>query len=171
MSILTNRPQIVLLNRDPAVHPDRVAHIAKLRSRFSCLWMDEAEVNRFDPHLQIEGVDPKKQPLRIIWIRLDAIDFSKKVFSDEYRRNTIVITTDQDIAENAEIAFKLEQTGIGLMTQGQSRTELKSVLKTLTSLKLKSLLIEGTSDSEKLFADCGVIDFILADAKDFVTDL
>lgn len=162
MSTLTSGLRITLLDRDLQLSPDEVPHVDQLRSQFSCVWTDAEAIEKFNPVLQIKGIESKHQPLRLVWTDLMRIDFKKNVYSDEFIRNTIVITTDQDIASHGEIAFKLEQKGIGILTQGQNKTELQSVLKTLVSLKLNSLLIEGSQDSKKIFESLGLIDVILS---------
>ncbi len=113
-----------------------------LRSESEALWIDEACLLKYNPVLQIPNIDPRKQPLRLVWMELQSINFALNFFSDEFKRNTVVLSGDQDIRENGDIAYELEKRGIALLMRGN----LESALKSLHSLKIKSILVESGSD-------------------------
>jgi len=70
----------------------------------------------------------------------EKLDFSWKVLSDEVRRNTMVITTHDDVKKNPEIAKRLEQQGIAQLSL--SRVEEQEILKTLARYKFISVLLK-----------------------------
>ena len=137
-----NRPQIKFVPRELSGHPDLFPGIDLLRSESEALWIDEACLLKYNPVLQIPNIDPRKQPLRLVWMELKSINFALNFFSDEFKRNTVVLSGDQDIRENGDIAYELEKRGIALLMRGN----LESALKSLHSLKIKSILVESGSD-------------------------
>lgn len=155
MSTLTNQLTIHFVANDFSVHPDEVVGIADLRRNHDCVWMDKAGIEKFNPHLQVSTAPnhSQVQPLRLIWIDLKSINFDHHVFSDEKKRNTMVLASDCDVRENEDIAYELEKRGIALLMSGlDENNPLPSVLKSLASLKFKSILVEGTESSFKLFS-------------------
>lgn len=142
MSTSTNRPQINFVNKEQSGHPDLFPGIDLLRSKSEALWIDEACLLKYNPVLQIPNIDPRKQPLRLVWMQLKNINFALNFFSDEFKRNTVVLAGDQDIRENEDIDYELEKRGIALLMRG----DLESALKSLNSLKIKSILVESGSD-------------------------
>ena len=139
MSTSTNRPDIKIVAREHSGHPDKFPGIDSLRKKAEALWIDEACLLTYNPVLQIPDLDPRKQPLRLFWMELQKIDFSLHFFSDDFKRNTVVLASDEDIRQNDSIAYELEKRGIALLMRG----DLESVLKSLHSLKIKSILVES----------------------------
>ncbi len=140
-------------NNPGNLHPDEVSGIQGLRAGYDCLWIDGEGIKRFNPHLCLDETAEnfKRHPLRLIWIPLLEIDFSSTVFSDQWRRNTMVLATDVDVRSNEVITRELECRGIALLMAGNEANSVASVVQSLTSLKLKSVLVEGTDLSNKLF--------------------
>lgn len=155
MSTLTKQLTIHFVANDFSVHPDEVAGINDLRRIHDCVWMDKAGIEKFNPILQVLNSpnEAKLQPLRLIWIDLKSINFNWHVFSDQWKRNTMVLASDRDVRENEDIAYELEKRGIALLMSGlDEKNPLPSVLKSLASLKFKSILVEGTESSFNLFS-------------------
>jgi riboflavin biosynthesis pyrimidine reductase len=154
MSTSTNQLTINFVPNDFSVHPDEVVGIYDLRRTHDCVWMDRAGIEKFNPVLQVldSPNDHKVQPLRLVWIDLKSINFDHAVFCDQWKRNTMVLASDSDVRENQDIAFELDKRGIALLMSGpDEKNPLPSVLKSLASLKFKSILVEGTAKSIFLF--------------------
>lgn len=151
MSTSTNQLTINFVPTDFSVHPDEVVGINDLRKTHDCVWMDKAGIEKFNPVLQVPN-EAKLQPLRLIWIDLKSINFDWLVFSDQFKRNTMVLASDRDVRENQDIVYELDKRGVALLMSGlDEKNPLPSVLKSLASLKFKSILVEGTQKSVMLF--------------------
>lgn len=146
---------IHIANNPGNLPPDEVSGITELRSRYDCIWSDSEAINVFNPRLLLADTADnfKLHPLRLIWTSLSQIDFNKNVYCDSFRRNTIVLALDADVLEHESIAHELEKHGIALLMAGKNQNSVESVLKSLASLRLKSILIEGSDVSKKLFRE------------------
>ena len=103
-----------------------------------------------------ESFDFKRQPLRLIVIHLKDLKRDWKVLNDRFRRNTMIIAGDDDVKNNPEIARFLESQGVALLMTKRNEDGLLSkegLIKSLTSLRFKSLLIEDKIDLIKEFSE------------------
>ncbi len=145
---------IIHFSNNPGnLHPDQVYDIHELRARSDCVWMDAEGVKRFNPSLHLIETKEnfKRHPLRLIWISLEEINFEWTVFSDQWKRNTMVLASDSDVLNNQAIVRELEKRGIALLMTGNEANPIVSVMRSLTSMRFETLLIEGSEKSVKIF--------------------
>ncbi len=144
---------IHIIDNPGNLHPDKVSGIQVLRAAHDCVWMDGEGIKRFNPHLRLAETAEnfKRHPLRLIWISLQEIDFSWIVFSDQWKRNTMVLASDADVQSNESIARELEKRGIALLMTGSTIDSIDNVMRSLTSLRLQSILVEGSALSITMF--------------------
>lgn len=107
-------------------------------------------------------------PLRVVFCDLKVVENNHEhffLFSDHLKRNTMVVTTDEDYRENKVIIRLLESKGIAslaLKSMGNKRlVDPESFLKTMHSLKLNRILIEGGHHLAQSFMDKKLIDQII----------
>jgi diaminohydroxyphosphoribosylaminopyrimidine deaminase/5-amino-6-(5-phosphoribosylamino)uracil reductase len=121
--------------------------VHQLRQNYDVIVVGKNTILKDNPSLTVRYCDGvPKHPLRVLFIDLKSINFELKIFSDEFKKNSMVVTTDSDLQNNREIAMKLEANGIGLLSMPEDefgRVDLDSFLKTMFSLKFYSILIEG----------------------------
>jgi diaminohydroxyphosphoribosylaminopyrimidine deaminase/5-amino-6-(5-phosphoribosylamino)uracil reductase len=138
--------------------------VHELRQAYDVIVVGKNTVLKDNPSLtvRLENFTPK-HPLRVVFIDLASIDFSLKLFSDEFKKNTLIATTDLDYANNLIIAEKLEKLGIGILSlkgNDDGRVNLGSFLKTMHSLKLNSILLEGGPSLASSFLSENLVDKI-----------
>lgn len=101
-----------------------------------------------------EDFDILLQPLRLVVISLKDLDPRWAILNDRFRRNTMIIASDEDVRKNKEINRFLELQGVALLMckrQADGFLCLESLLKSLSSLKFKSILVEDRIDLIKEF--------------------
>ena len=64
----------------------------KLRSRVQAILVGGGTVRVDDPQLTVRGISNSSQPLRVVWTRSGQLPASARIFTDEYRDRTIVLT-------------------------------------------------------------------------------
>jgi diaminohydroxyphosphoribosylaminopyrimidine deaminase/5-amino-6-(5-phosphoribosylamino)uracil reductase len=64
----------------------------KLRSRVQAILVGGGTVRADDPQLTVRGISPSSQPLRVVWTRSGQLPASARIFTDEHRDRTIVLT-------------------------------------------------------------------------------
>jgi hypothetical protein len=82
----------------------------------------------------------RRTPLRILLSPFGELDFSWKVLSDDARRNTMVISTYEDVSNHPEIVRKLESLGIAQLSV--EKLDEQVLLATLARYKFISVLFE-----------------------------
>lgn len=144
--------------------PEAREYVHELRQKYDVILIGKKTLIQDNPSLTTRLKDVnEKHPLRVVLIDLKSIDFSLNVFSDEYKRNTMVVTTDFDLQTNPFIVEKLEEKGIGILALEESdsrRVNLKSLISTLYSLKLNSILLEGGPTLASSFLKSNLVDKI-----------
>jgi diaminohydroxyphosphoribosylaminopyrimidine deaminase/5-amino-6-(5-phosphoribosylamino)uracil reductase len=157
-------------------------YVHELRQKYDVIMVGKNTLINDDPSLtvRLDEIHPK-HPLRVVIIDLASIDFNLKVFSDEFKRNTMVVTTDADLNKHRDIAFKLENLGIGILAleEVDGRVNLSSLMNTLYSLKLNSILLEGGPTLASNFLKNNMVDkvsiitapYILGDGVSTLTDI
>lgn len=131
--------------------------LQSLRKNCDCIMFDQKKLRVMDSFIvDDESFDMKLQPLRLIVIALKDLDHSWAVLNDRFRRNTMIIASDEDVRENPTISRFLESQGVALLMCKQHDNgylSLESLHKSLSSLKFKSILIEDRIDLIKEYSD------------------
>lgn len=136
-----------------------------LRQKYDCIIVGRKTVELDDPSLTIrtEEFEKKSQPLRIVVGKLNGINKDCKVFQDEFRRNTMFVTTNDEIERNKELVHFLEMQGVALLSVPQNadkQVDLPSLLKSLAGLKFTSVLVEGGPSIATSFLKLDLVDKI-----------
>ncbi len=126
---------------------ESLKYVHELRNDYDAVLIGKNTLVKDNPSLTVRHLDRNiSQPLRIVMAKIKELDLGLNLFSDEYRRNTVIVTTSNDLNQNLEMAQKIEQKGISLLglKEGENgQVDLLSFLKTLYSLKVYSILLEG----------------------------
>jgi hypothetical protein len=125
-----NLPYSKRVEHDPELNP-------ALRTGFDCIVFDKTVVEKFNDSFMAFN---ERTPLRVIKCPLRELDFEWRILSDDQKRNTMVLTSPDDIRENSEIAYQLEMKGVALLAM--SALEDSDVLKALGRFKFISVLFE-----------------------------
>jgi diaminohydroxyphosphoribosylaminopyrimidine deaminase/5-amino-6-(5-phosphoribosylamino)uracil reductase len=73
----------------------------------------------------------------------------------------MIIATDEDVKNNPDVVRFLETKGVALLAvkkNEEGKVDLKSMLKSLASLKLTSILVEGGPTLATEFLKAGLVD-------------
>lgn len=123
------------------------------RKNCDCILIDHKKLNApasADSFLvEEESFDIRRQPLRLVAISLHDLNRDWRVINDSFRRNTMIVAADDEVRAHPEIVQFLEMKGVALlMTRRNEKGLLDSagLLKSLNSLKFKSLLVEDQID-------------------------
>ncbi len=160
------------------------AYVHRLRQQYDCLMVGRKTIEADNPDLttRSEEFEKMSHPLRLVLGSLSGIKKDWKIVTDEYKRNTMFVSTDEDIELNQDVAFFLEKNGIALLSTGKDehgKIDLKSMLKSLGSLKMTSILLEGGPTLATEFLKQGLVDkvsifiapSILGEGKNSIEDL
>lgn len=150
--------------------PEARAFVHRLRQQYDCLMVGRKTIEKDNPDLttRSEEFETQSHPLRIVLGSLAGINREWKIVTDEFKRNTMFVSTDEDIQNNQETAFFLEKNGIALLSTAKTadgKIDLKSMLKSLGSLKMTSILLEGGPTLATEFLKHGLVDkvsFVIA---------
>jgi diaminohydroxyphosphoribosylaminopyrimidine deaminase / 5-amino-6-(5-phosphoribosylamino)uracil reductase len=63
-----------------------------LRGRVQAILVGGGTIRVDDPQLTVRGISPSSQPMRVVWTRSGQLPAAAKIFTDEYRDRTIVLT-------------------------------------------------------------------------------
>lgn len=164
--------------------PEARAYVHRLRQQYDCLMVGRKTIEADNPDLTTRSEEFEKisHPLRLILGSLSRISKDWKIVTDEFKRNTMFVSTDEDIKNNQDVAFFLEKNGIALLSTGKDEKgniDLRSMLKSLGSLKMTSILLEGGPTLATEFLKQGLVDkvsiiiapVILGEGKNAVADL
>lgn len=119
-----------------------------LRQKYDCIMVGRKTVEFDNPDLtnRSDVFGNLSQPLRIVVGSLKGLNYDWKILRDEYKRNTMIVATDDEVKNNPEVVRFLENQGVALLSVKKNQdglVDLKSLLKSLASLKLTSILVEG----------------------------
>jgi diaminohydroxyphosphoribosylaminopyrimidine deaminase/5-amino-6-(5-phosphoribosylamino)uracil reductase len=122
--------------------------VHELRQKYDCIMVGRNTLELDNPSLTVRhpDIENKSHPLRLIVTSLGKLNKNWAVLNDEFKRNTMIITTDSEIEAHSEIVHFLETQGVALLQTKANSTgqiDFHSLLKTLASLKLTSILVEG----------------------------
>lgn len=115
----------------------------QLRNTFDVVVVDQQTLHADNPSLK----DENSRHLRIVVGKLSTMNLKLQVFTDSYKRSTMIVTTDVEAANNQDIVRYLESQGIALLAlkkNDDGSVDLRSMLRTLASLKISSVLVEGS---------------------------
>jgi diaminohydroxyphosphoribosylaminopyrimidine deaminase/5-amino-6-(5-phosphoribosylamino)uracil reductase len=152
----------------PFVHLNRDSSeefVNELRQRYDCVIVERVYIERENPSLitNSDKFNDLSHPLRLIMGPLAGLNPQWKILDDELRRNTMFIATHDEVSKHQDVAHFLEKNGTALLSvkpNAEGSVDLLSLLKSLASLKLTSLLIEGDSDLSQAFLKQGLVDKI-----------
>lgn len=127
------------------------AETQTLRSSVDCLIFDKKKLTTTKDSFMVddENFDIRRQPLRLAVMSLNDLDSTWHILTDRFRRNTMIIAPDDEVRDNPEIVQFLESQGVSLlMTKRLDNGQLsfEGLIKSLTSLRFKSLLVEDKID-------------------------
>lgn len=143
--------------------PEARAYVHRLRQQYDCLLVGRKTIEKDNPDLTTRSEEFEKlsHPLRIVVGSLGKINRDWKIVTDEFKRNTMFVSTDEDIRQNQDTAFFLEKNGIALLSAARTaegQVDLRSMLKSLGSLKMTSVLLEGGPALATEFLKQGLVD-------------
>ncbi|MFA6236190.1 MAG: dihydrofolate reductase family protein [Bacteriovorax sp.] len=135
--------------------------VQSLRQKHECVLVCMNTIAENDSSLMVEddSYSAKLQPLRIVLGKLSKLNPGWKILTDAFRRNTMIVVTDEDLRNNPDIVQHLESQGISLLStksNADGNIDLNSVLRTLGSLKFKSILVEDTRELKNQFINMGL---------------
>lgn len=127
--------------------------IQELRSEVDCIMIDQKKLNQKDQtdsfQVDDEEFDIRRQPLRLIAVSLHDIKPHWGVLNDRFKRNTMIISFDDEVQDNPRIVRFLEERGVALLMCKKNKKGLldyEGLFKSLTSLKFNSILVEDNID-------------------------
>lgn len=128
----------------PAIHYSQNIQ-SQLRDSYDVVMVDQQTLHAEDPSLR----DEFSRHLRVIVGKLSTINLGLRVFTDSYKRSTMIVTTDEEAASNRHIVRYLESQGIAMLAlkkNEEGNVDLISLLRTFASLKITSVLVEGSPE-------------------------
>ena len=139
------------------------ARVHTLRQKYDCIMVGRNTVELDNPSLttRSEEFEKMSHPLRIVVGKLDKLNHDWTILKDDLRRNTMIVTTDDDIKKNPEVVRFLESQGVALLSvkaRFDGMVDLKAMLKSLAGLKLTSILVEGGPMLATEFLKEGLVD-------------
>lgn len=127
---------------------ESLARVHTLRQKYDCIMVGRKTIEFDNPSLttRTDKFETLSHPLRIVVGKLQGLNHDWKILQDEFKRNTMIVATDDDVKNNPEVVRFLELQGVALLAVKKNEeglVDLKSMLKSLASLKLTSILVEG----------------------------
>ena len=128
--------------------PESLKRVHALRQKYDCIMVGRKTIEFDNPSLTTRTTEFENpsHPLRIIVGKLNNLNHDWKILTDAFRRNTMIVSTDEEVKSNPEVVRFLESQGVALLSVKKNEfglVDLRSMLKSLSSLKLTSILIEG----------------------------
>jgi diaminohydroxyphosphoribosylaminopyrimidine deaminase/5-amino-6-(5-phosphoribosylamino)uracil reductase len=116
-----------------------------------------------NPRLTIRNpqIENPKQPLRIVLTKLEQLNFTWNLISDDFRSKTVIVTTNKDYIKNAKRVKMLTELGVevvSLQENMQGYVDLHELMGELASRKLTSILVEGGTTLVTQFLKIGLYD-------------
>ena len=160
------------------------ARVHSLRQKYDCIMVGRKTIELDNPSLttRTDEFEALSHPLRIVVGGLLGLNRDWNIFQDEYKKNTMIMTTDEDVKNNPEVVRFLELQGVALLSVKKNEEgliDLKSMLAGLAGLKLTSILIEGGPMLATAFLKASLVDkvsffvapVIIGEGKNSVLDL
>lgn len=152
--------KFITANR-PFVHLKKNQSLTQLlRQKYDCVLVDRETIEKDDPSLCViagEGM----QPLRIVLGSLEKINHDWLILKDQYKRNTMMVSTDEDVRNHPEVVRYLETQGVALLSVKANelgQVDLWALMKSLASLKFTSILLEGSESLNLEFLNAKLVD-------------
>lgn len=131
--------------------------IHKLRSKVDAILVGSNTVKRDDPLLTVRYVKGKN-PLRIVLDSKATINQKSQIIRTCKKIPTIVAVSKKASRQNIS---KLKKHPLEIMVIGENRVNIKSLLKSLSKKKIKTLLVEGGGTVNWEFIKLGLVDEII----------
>lgn len=137
-----------------------------LRYMYDGVMIGRKTLNRDDPSLTIRHIDSQgKVPMRIIVGNINEMKLDSRLFTDEYRENTLVFSSESPVKSTSLVVREFKN--------------LAQVLKELGEMKITSVLVEGGSRLHSQFINERLFDrltvyispVILGNGPSFYEDL
>ena len=131
--------------------------IHKLRSKVDAILVGSNTVKRDDPLLTVRYVKGKN-PLRIVLDSKATISQKSQIIRTCKKIPTIVAVSKKASRQNIS---KLKKHPLEIMVIGEKRVNIKSLLKSLSKKKIKTLLVEGGGTINWEFIKLGLVDELI----------
>jgi len=131
--------------------------IHKLRSKVDAILVGSNTVKRDDPLLTVRYVKGKN-PLRIVLDSKATINQKSQIIRTCKKIPTIVAVSKKASRQNIS---KLKKHPLEIIVIGENRVNIKSLLKSLSKKKIKTLLVEGGGTVNWEFIKLGLVDELI----------
>jgi 2,5-diamino-6-(ribosylamino)-4(3H)-pyrimidinone 5'-phosphate reductase len=131
--------------------------IHKLRSKVDAILVGSNTVKRDDPLLTVRYVKGKN-PLRIVLDSKATINQKSQIIKTCKKIPTIIAVSKKASRQNIS---KLKKHPLEIMVLGENRVDIKSLLKSLSKKKIKTLLVEGGGTVNWEFIKLGLVDELI----------
>lgn len=116
-----------------------------------------------NPRLTVRNGEIKnpKQPLRIVVTKLEQINFTSNLISDDFRSKTFIVTTNKDYIKNAKRVKMLTEIGVEVLSLQENLNGMIDIHVLMTELsgrKITSCLVEGGTTLVTQFLSQGFYD-------------
>src|SRR3989337_4262501 len=128
-----------------------------LRSKVDAILVGSNTVKRDDPLLTVRYVKGKN-PLRIVLDSKATINQKSQIIRTCKKIPTIVAVSKKASRQNIS---KLKKHPLEIMVIGKNRVNIKSLLKSLSKKKIKTLLVEGGGTVNWEFIKLGLVDELI----------
>lgn len=134
-----------------------------LRQKYDCVLVDRKSIEQSNLSLTVDGDDFEvpSQPLRIVLGKLVGLNRDWQIFHDQWKRNTMMVATDEEVRNNQEIVRFLDSQGVALLSVKKNEeglVDLAALLKSIAGLKLTSILVEDTGSLAQQLWALGLVD-------------
>lgn len=134
-----------------------------LRQKYDCVLVDRKSIEQSNLSLTVDGEDFEvpSQPLRIVLGKLVGLNRDWQIFHDQWKRNTMMVATDEEVRNNQEIVRFLDSQGVALLSVKKNEeglVDLAAFLKSIAGLKLTSILVEDTGRLAQQLWALGLVD-------------
>lgn len=155
-----------MTNNTPFIHLVRAEaqkSLWALRQKYDCVLVDRKSIEQSNLSLTVDGDDFEvpSQPLRMVLGKLVGLNRDWPIFHDQWKRNTMMVATDEEVRNNQEIVRFLDAQGVALLSVKQNEeglVDLAAFLKSIASLKLTSILVEDTGSLAQQLWALGLVD-------------
>ncbi len=143
--------------------PASLSRVHSLRQKYDCIMVGRKTIEMDNPSLttRSDEYETLSHPLRLVIGSLRGLNHDWKILTDEFKRNTMIVATDEEVRNNPLIVRFLEAQGVALLSvksTPEGKIDLTAMLKSLASLKMTSILIEGGPTLASEFLKAGLID-------------
>ncbi|MFZ4714268.1 MAG: bifunctional diaminohydroxyphosphoribosylaminopyrimidine deaminase/5-amino-6-(5-phosphoribosylamino)uracil reductase RibD [Bacteriovoracaceae bacterium] len=116
-----------------------------------------------NPKLTIRNTSHEipSQPYRVALSKLDKINFTHNLISDDFASKTIIVTTHKDYMKNSGKVKMLSELGVDVLSLQEDsigKINLQDLLKELGERKITSLVVEGGSSLYTQFLNLNLFD-------------